>query len=103
MEMNTKETEIKMECKNCGETIKEGKWCTVGCKERFYIENYLGSSLVEVLEDWYKKKRQVALEESMRNFTAWQEKTGGKGFVEYLQSLGEFKQDSRGKDKTDCR
>ena len=80
-----------MECIQCGETIKEGKWCTIGCKERFYMENYLGSSLIQNLEDWYGRKKRLDYADAMREFTAWQEKNIGKGFVEYLQSLGDFK------------
>ena len=80
-----------MKCIQCGKTIKDGKWCKIDCKEQMYIENYLGSSLAENIERDYREKKKKDLAKTMYALKIWQKKNPGKGYVEYLLSLGDFK------------
>jgi len=78
-----------MKCIECEKEIKKGmKWCSMECKERTYKESYLGSVLAENLEREYKIEWEIKHKEATEKW-----KASGLPYVEYLLSLGDFKED----------
>lgn len=79
-----------MKCIQCGKKIKEGKWCSIDCKEKFYKENYMGSGMAHMIEDWNRKQKEINHKKFMIKFGAWKKKNPGKGLREYILSKGPF-------------
>lgn len=83
-----------MKCINCQtielkitKDVPNPKWCSTACKEQFYIDNFAGSALVEVIEHQLEKKKNLDREFMLREFEVWKNKNPGKGFVDMLQEL----------------
>lgn len=77
----------------CNKELKSTKdcpkplWCSMECKEQFYIEQYLGSALASALEYKNNQLRKIQKENAIRKLKIWQGNNPGKGVVEYLHSL----------------
>jgi hypothetical protein len=73
-----------MKCINCKKKIKEALWCSIECKEEFYLKQYAGSILAENLEAEYRKQRAIDRAESFRKYTEWKVKNPDKGLSDYI-------------------
>ena len=82
-------TDIK--CIHCGNIIdcdgleEAAKWCDMMCKKQFYLNHYSK----EVVMKW-ELERDVELKESRKKVFA-EIKKSGLTVVDYLHSLGQFK------------
>ena len=61
-------------------------WCSIRCKEEFYIKNYLGTGMAKQLEIKHSKK----LKESRKLVLKEIEKSG-LSMTEYIASIQDFK------------
>ena len=82
------------ECIVCGNEIESGFFCTLGCKTIFFKENYLDCYYTRRIQEEHDRERMEKQEIQKWRVKIWYMDNPDKSYTDYLQSLGQFKNES---------